>query len=92
LYLPVAADGGKYNSLILPMTSAHNQWPLPGQVDPLVSPCAFCRRRLVVNGKQVFKSCSCKAFGPSVTIVALALGAVLAGVGLWWVWAKRRAQ
>ncbi|WP_460582938.1 hypothetical protein [Hymenobacter arcticus] len=66
------------------MTSAPNQWPLPGQVDPLVSPCAFCRRRLVINGKPVFKSCSCKAFGPPVTIAALVAGAVLAGAGLWW--------
>jgi hypothetical protein len=67
--------------------TAPTQWPLPGQVDPLVSPCAFCRRRLVINGKQVFKSCSCKAFGPPVTIAALVLG-VVAGAGLWW-WARR---
>ena len=33
----------------------------------------------------MFKSCSCKAFGPPVTIVALVAGAVLAvGVGAWW--------
>ncbi|MDJ0366770.1 hypothetical protein QMK33_16570 [Hymenobacter sp. H14-R3] len=66
------------------MTSAPNQWLLPGQVDPLISPCAFCRRRLVVGGKQVFKSCSCKAFGPPVTIAALVGGAVLAAAGWWW--------
>jgi hypothetical protein len=38
----------------------------------------------VVNGKQVFKSCSCKAFGPPVTIGALAFGAVLVLGGAWW--------
>ncbi|MGI4739282.1 MAG: hypothetical protein ACRYG7_29295 [Janthinobacterium lividum] len=66
------------------MISANNQWPLPGRVDPLVSPCAFCRRRLVINGKQVFKSCSCKAFGPPATTTALLLGTVLVGASLWW--------
>ncbi|MGI4743216.1 MAG: hypothetical protein ACRYG7_49325 [Janthinobacterium lividum] len=66
------------------MSSATEQWPLPGQIDPALSPCAFCRRRLLVGGKPVFTSCSCQAFGPPVTIGALALGAVLAGAGLWW--------
>ena len=58
------------------MVRATESWPLPGQVDPLVSPCAFCRRRLVLNGKPVFTSCSCQAFGPPVTMGALAVGMV----------------
>ncbi len=65
-----------------------DQWPLPGQLDPNLTPCAFCRRRLMVGGKPVFNSCSCKAFGPPVTIAALVGGAVLAAAGLWW--ASRR--
>ena len=66
------------------------KWPLPGQIDPALMPCAFCRRRLVVNGKPMFKSCSCKAFGLPVTIAALVAGAVLAvGAGVWWL-ARRR--
>ncbi|RZJ57759.1 MAG: hypothetical protein EOO55_02650 [Hymenobacter sp.] len=73
------------------MRTANETWPLPGQVDPLVSPCAFCRRRLVVGGKQVFTSCSCKAFGPPVTIGALALGVVLVLGGAAW-WAARRSE
>lgn len=80
--------------LVLPlslsaMSSINESWPLPGQVSPLVSPCAFCRRRLVVNGKPVFKSCSCKAFGPPVTIGALVLGAVLVLSGAAWCAARR---
>jgi hypothetical protein len=72
------------------MLAPADKWPLPGQIDPSITPCAFCRRRLVVNGKQVFKSCSCKAFGPPVTIAALVLGAVAAlGAGAWWL-ARRR--
>ena len=67
------------------MSPATEKWPLPGQVDPDLTPCAFCRRRLKINGKQVFQSCSCKAFGPPVTIAALVAGAVLAVAGLgWW--------
>ncbi len=67
------------------MTSAPEKWPLPGQVDPAITPCAFCRRRITLGGKPLFKSCSCKAFGPPVTVAALALGAGLAvGVGVWW--------
>jgi len=66
------------------MLSPANQWPLPGQVAPLLMPCAFCRRRLVVNGKQVFKSCSCQAFGPSVTVAALAAGALALLGSAWW--------
>lgn len=67
------------------MLTPNNSWPLPGQVDPAITPCAFCRRRLVVNGRQVFQSCSCKAFGPPVTIAALVTGAVAAVAGLAWV-------
>ena len=63
-------------------------WPLPGQVDPNLTPCAFCRRRIRVNGKPVFQTCSCKAFGPPVTIAALLVGAV-AAVGGWW-WSRRK--
>ncbi|MGI4833017.1 MAG: hypothetical protein ACRYFK_06095 [Janthinobacterium lividum] len=54
-------------------------------------PCAFCRRRLRVNGKPLFKNCSCQAFGPPVTLGALAAGVVLAA-GAWWVMAHKRAQ
>jgi len=73
------------------MTSTHEKWPLPGQIDPALTPCAFCRRRLVVNGQPVFQSCSCKAFGPPVTIAALVAGAALAvGVGAWWL-ARRQS-
>ena len=67
-----------------------DQWPLPGQVDPLVTPCAFCRRRLRVNGKPVFQSCSCKALGPPVTIGALVAGtAAVLVVGAWWLWRRK---
>ncbi len=67
------------------MISPANHWPLPGQIDPNLVPCAFCRRRLHVGGKPLFTSCSCKAFGPPVTIVALVAGALLAlGGGIWW--------
>ena len=66
------------------MTSAREKWPLPGQVDPLITPCAFCRRRIMVGGKPLFKSCSCKAFGPPVTVAALVAGAGLAVAGLWY--------
>jgi hypothetical protein len=66
------------------MTSAREKWPLPGQVDPAITPCAFCRRRLTLGGKPLFKSCSCKAFGPPVTIAALVAGAGLAMAGLWY--------
>lgn len=61
-----------------------DSWPLPGQVDPNITPCAFCRRRLRVNGQPVFMTCSCKALGPPVTIGALVAGAVLVVGGLWW--------
>jgi len=72
------------------MLAPADNWPLPGQIAPTLTPCAFCCRRLVVNGKPVFKSCSCKAFGPPVTTAALVAGAVLAvGPGAWW-WARRR--
>ncbi|MGI4737717.1 MAG: hypothetical protein ACRYG7_21325 [Janthinobacterium lividum] len=65
------------------------QWPLPGQVDPRLLPCAFCRRRLRIGGKPVFASCSCQAFGPPVTVAALAAGALaLLGGGIWW-WCRR---
>lgn len=67
------------------MSALPEQWPLPGQVDPNLTPCAFCRRRLRINDKPVFTSCSCKAFGPPVTLAALVAGAVLAvGAGAWW--------
>ncbi|MET4107283.1 hypothetical protein [Hymenobacter sp. UYP22] len=60
------------------------KWPLPGQVDPDLTPCAFCRRRLRVNGKPVFTTCSCKAFGPPVTVGALLAGAGLVAAGAIW--------
>ncbi|MDU0370655.1 hypothetical protein ACFPAF_09650 [Hymenobacter endophyticus] len=60
------------------------EWPLPGQADPNLTPCAFCRRRLRINGQPVFTSCSCKAFGPSVTVGALVAGAVLVAAGAIW--------
>lgn len=68
-----------------------DQWPLPGQIDPLLTPCALCRRRLLVDGKPVFATCSCKALGPSVTIGALVAGAaaVLVVGAWWWGWARR---
>ena len=72
------------------MSAFSEKYPLPGQLDPHLTPCAFCRRRLMVNGQPVFTTCSCKTFGPGVTVGALAAAgvAVLAG-GLWW-WARRR--
>ena len=73
------------------MLTPTNQWPLPGQVDPNLTPCAFCRRRLHIGGKPVFQSCSCKAFGPPVTIVALVAGALAAlGGGIWWLGRRKR--
>ena len=60
-----------------------DQWPLPGQLDPNLTPCALCRRRLRVNGQLVFTTCSCKALGPPVTIGALVAGAVLLVAGVW---------
>ena len=68
-----------------------DQWPLPGQLDPNLMPCALCRRRLRVNGQPVFETCSCKALGPPVTIGALAVAgaALLVGMGLWW-WRGRQ--
>ena len=66
-----------------------DQWPLPGQTDPGLTPCAFCRRRLRRNGRPLFRSCSCKSFGPDVTIGALAAGAALVVVGGWLWWRKR---
>ena len=66
-----------------------DQWPLPGQTDPNLTPCAFCRRRLRVNGEPLFLTCSCKALGPPVTVGALVAGATLALVGGWWL-ARRR--
>ncbi|MVN78328.1 hypothetical protein GO988_18515 [Hymenobacter sp. HMF4947] len=74
------------------MFSATEQWPLPGQVDPALSPCAFCRRRIVVAGKPVFSSCSCQVFGPPVTLAALAVGAVLASASLWWASRQSRGR
>lgn len=70
------------------MTNLRKQWPLPGQVNPNITPCAFCRRRIRVNGQPIFQTCSCKALGPPVTIGALAAGAVLVAAALWWL-AKR---
>ena len=70
----------------LSLETHNDQWPLPGQLDPNLTPCAVCRRRLRVNGQQVFETCSCKALGPPVTIGALAVaGAVLVVAGVWWV-------
>ncbi len=65
-----------------------DSWPLPGQTDPNLTPCAFCRRRLRVNGQPVFTTCSCKALGPPVTIGALVAGAALLVAGVWWFWRK----
>ena len=88
-YLQTAAAVGLPFSYFTMLAPA-DKWPLPGQVAPALTPCAFCRRRLHIGGKPVFKSCSCKAFGPPVTIAALVAGAVLAaGVGAWWL-ARRR--
>jgi len=88
-YVQAAADGG-FAAYASPMLAPADTWPLPGQVDPLVTPCAFCRRRLHLGGKPVFKSCSCKALGPPATTAALVVGAVLAvGAGGWWL-ARRR--
>lgn len=69
----------------LSIETHNHQWPLPGQIDPDLMPCAFCRRRLRANGEPVFTTCSCKALGPPVTVGALAAaGAVLILAGLWW--------
>jgi hypothetical protein len=66
------------------MMQFSEEWPLPGQVDPDITPCAFCRRRLHVNGGPIFITCSCKTMGPSVTIGALAVGAVaLVAAAVW---------
>jgi len=73
------------------MLSPANQWPLPGHVDPHLVPCAFCRRRLRIGGKPVFATCSCKAFGPRVTVVALLAGAAVAlGGGLRWLSRRKK--
>ncbi|RSK49627.1 hypothetical protein [Hymenobacter rigui] len=66
-----------------------NQWPLPGQTDPDLMPCAFCRRRIRFNGKPVFASCSCKAFGPPVTVGALVAGAMLVVTGTVWLLCRK---
>ena len=72
------------------MLSPNEKWPLPGQIDPNLTPCAFCRRRLKIDGRQVFETCSCKALGPPVTIGALVAGAVLVlGAGAWWLGRRR---
>ena len=71
------------------MSSFREKYPLPGQIDPLVSPCAFCRRRILVNGRPVFTTCSCKELGPPVTIGALAVGAAAVVAAAVW-WARRR--
>ncbi|AWM34143.1 hypothetical protein [Hymenobacter nivis] len=65
------------------------QWPLPGQVDPALSPCAFCRRRLRIGGRPVLASCSCKALGAPVTVGALVVGGALVMSGLWWGFSKK---
>ena len=62
-----------------------DSWPLPGQVDPNLTPCALCRRRLLVHGKPVFTSCSCKTDGPRATVAKLAAWAVVFAVGMLWV-------
>ncbi|NML66093.1 hypothetical protein HHL22_12840 [Hymenobacter sp. RP-2-7] len=75
------------------MLAPADKWPLPGQVDPRLTPCAFCRRRLLVNGKPVFTSCSCKAFGPPVTVAALGVGAAaLLALGAWWALLRKAAS
>ncbi|SET90373.1 hypothetical protein [Hymenobacter actinosclerus] len=66
-----------------------HQWPLPGQTDPSLTPCALCRRRLRINGRPVFRSCSCKAFGPGVTIGAVVAGAALVLAGAVWLGRRR---
>lgn len=43
--------------------------------DVVPPPCVACRRRLHVNGKQVFTNCCCQSYGPPVTVLSLALGA-----------------
>ena len=73
------------------MTFPANQWPFPGQIDPHLMPCAFCRRRLRIGGKQVFTSCSCKAFGPPVTVAALVAGTLAAlGGSIWWLSQRKK--
>ena len=86
-YLSATARAAAFTQRI--MISPATQWPLPGQVDPQLLPCAFCRRRLRVNGKPVFASCSCQAFGPPVTVAALAAGALALLGGLWWLRQRR---
>ena len=71
------------------MNQLYDKWPLPGQVDPNLTPCAFCRRRLLVNGKPVFTSCSCKTDGPPATVAKLAAWATVLAVGALW-WRSRR--
>lgn len=74
------------------MLSPANQWPLPGQVDPHLLPCAFCRRRLRFGGKPVFTSCSYQAFGPPVTVAALAAGALALLGSAWWLGRRKNDQ
>ncbi|MCA8832459.1 hypothetical protein [Hymenobacter pini] len=71
------------------MQPSSQKWPMPGQVDPNITPCAFCRHRLRINGQPVFASCSCKAFGPPVTIGALVAGGALVAVGMLWLWRRK---
>ncbi|MGI4740833.1 MAG: hypothetical protein ACRYG7_37160 [Janthinobacterium lividum] len=73
------------------MISPAAQWPLPGQVDPKLMPCVFCRRRLRIGGKPVFANCSCQAFGPPVTVAALVAGALaVLGGSIWWLSRRKR--
>ena len=76
--------------MFLLMPSFREKYPLPGQLDPHLTPCAFCRRRLVVNGRPVFTTCSCKELGPPVTIRGLAAGVALLAGGLWWLARRQR--
>ena len=79
----------------LSIETHNDQWPLPGQLDPNLTPCALCCRRLRVNGQLVFTTCSCKALGPPVTIGALVAGAVLLVAGVWrwrWRWRGRKQE